>query len=403
MAADIKFSSSPPAESILLTSYMTRKSVARAQLPRVPFRTLLLLTAAFWLFVTLTNVLYGYSMQVNADQQFKVVLFVVWYERALQHLLLFPVLLVCFVASLRTGWAPPKRVLVQILLGGMFAALSYFAQELSETLIWGVLMPRDAGAIWAASFVTFFMTYSFGVLLVTAFAYYQRFRDAELRNSALEQGWSNARLAALRMQLSPHTLFNLLHTIRGHINQEPQIARSMVVQLADLLRRLLSAGQRDFSLLTEELAFVRLYLELQQQRFADRLKIVLTDYKDHSDIWIPSLILQPLVENAVVHGLAGHEATVLIRVEVQARDESVTLRVVNTIAKESSSAPDGIGLTNVRERLDVQFGAEASFTAARSAAQEWTAEITIPMLRERSQRPIPKPSVFNLSSSRWTS
>lgn len=376
---------------------MTRKSAARTQLPRVPFRVLLLLTAAFWLFVTLTDVLYGYSMQVNADKEFKVVLFVVWYERALQHLLLFPVLFVCFAASLRAGWAPVKRVLVQIVLGGIFAALSYYAQELSETLLWGVLMPREAGALWTASFVTFFMTYSFGVLLVTAFAYYQRFRDAEARNSALEQRWSNARLAALRMQLSPHTLFNLLHTIRGHINQEPQIARSMVVQLADLLRRLLSAGQRDFSLLMEELTFIRLYLELQQQRFADRLYIVLTEGKDHSDIWIPSLILQPLVENAVVHGLAGHEATVLIRVEVQTRDESVTLRVVNTIAKECKAAPDGIGLTNVRERLDVQFGAEASFIAARSGAEEWTAEITIPMLRELSQRPIPRPNVVNLS------
>jgi two-component system LytT family sensor kinase len=400
MAASIKSSSSLPAESTLLTSSVTRKSAARAQLPRVPFRVLLLLAATFWLFVTLTNVLYGYSMQVNADQRYKALLFIPWYVRVLQHLLLFPILFTCFAASLRTGWVPAKRVPAQILLGGMFAALSYYAVLLAETLIWGAPMPRQSlGALWSASFVMFFMTYSFGIVLVTGFAYYQRLRDAEVRNSTLEQGWTNARLAALRMQLSPHTLFNLLHTIRGHINQEPQIARSMVVQLADLLRRLLSAGQRDFSLLTEELSFIRLYLELQQQRFADRLYIVLTDGKGHSDIWIPSLILQPLVENAVVHGLAGHEATVLIRVEVQTRDESVILRVVNTIAKESTAAPDGIGLTNVRERLDVQFGAEASFIAGQSAAEEWTAEITIPMLRELSQRPIPRPNVVNLSSS----
>src|ERR1700735_3793482 len=114
------------------TSSMPRKRAARSQPPRVPYRILLALTAAFWLFVTLTDVLYGYTMQINADQQFKVVLFVVWYERALQHLLLFPILLACFAASLRTGWAPVGRVLVQILLGGTFAALSYFAQELSE-------------------------------------------------------------------------------------------------------------------------------------------------------------------------------------------------------------------------------------------------------------------------------
>ena len=305
------------------------------------------------------------------------------------------ILLLCFAASLRTGWAPVKRVLVQILLGGIFAALSYYAQELSETLLWGELMPREAGALWIASFVTFFMTYSFGVLLVTAFAYYQRFRDAEARNSTLEKGWANARLAALRMQLSPHTLFNLLHTIRGHINKEPQVARAMVVQLADLLRRLLSASQREFAPLPEELTFVRLYLELQQQRFAERLIIALPAAENHSDLWVPSLILQPLVENAVIHGLAGHEATVRVRVEVQIDDESVILRVVNTIAKERTAGPDGIGLNNVRERLDVQFGADASFTSGATASEEWTAEITIPTLRELSARP----SVSNLSGS----
>ena len=201
MVANLKSRSSLLSSVIAPTSSITLKKAAQNQLPRVSFKVLLVLTSAFWLFVTLTDVLYGYSMQLNADKEFKVVMFVVWYEGALQHLLLFPILLVCFAASLRTGWAPAKRVLVQIGLGGMFAAISYYAQELSETLLWGGLMPRQAAALWTASFVTFFMTYSFGVLLVTAFAYYQRFRDAEVRNSVLEQGWANARLAALRMQL----------------------------------------------------------------------------------------------------------------------------------------------------------------------------------------------------------
>jgi Histidine kinase len=399
MVANIKSGSSLLPSSITLALSTTPKTAARTQLPRVSFKVLFLLTAAFWLFVTLTDVLYGYTMQVNAGKRFKVVLFIVWYERALQYLLLFPILLVCFAASLRTGWAPVQRVLVQILLGGMFAALSYYAQELSETLLFGVLMPRAAGALWIASFVTFFMTYSFGVLLVTAFAYYQRFRDAEVRNSALERGWANARLAALRMQLSPHTLFNLLHTIRGHINKEPQVARAMVVQLAELLRRLLSASQREYASLPEELAFVRLYLELQQQRFAERLTIALPAVENHADLWVPSLILQPLVENAVVHGLAGHEATVLVRVEVQILDASVVLRVTNTMAKECTAGPVGIGLNNVRERLDVQFGADASFTAGPTGIEEWTAEITIPTLRELSARP----SVVDPSGPLWMS
>jgi hypothetical protein len=399
MVANIKSSSSPLPSSITLTPTARLKKAVGRQVPEVSFAVLLTLAAAFWLFVTLTDVLYGYTMQINADQVFKAVVFQNWSERILQHLLLFPILLVCFAMSLRIGWAPLTHLPAQIFLGGIFAALSYPAMELSEFFLWGALMPRAVGALWTASFVMFFMTYCFGVVLVTGFAYFQRLRNAEVRNSTLEQGWANARLAALRMQLSPHTLFNLLHTIRGHINKEPQVARAMVVQLADLLRRLLSASQREFVSLPEELTFVRLYLELQQQRFAERLSIVLPAVENHSDLWVPSLILQPLVENAVVHGLAGHEAAVVVRVEVEILDGSVILRVINTIAKEYAAGPDGIGLTNVRERLDVQFGADASFTARPTAIEEWTAEITIPTLRELDRRP----TIANPSESKWRS
>src|SRR5260221_13660252 len=182
-------------------------------------------------------------------------------------------------------------------------------------------------ALWLASFVSFLPSYGFGLALVTGLALYTRFRDSELKLAALEREWSTARLAALRMQLSPHTLFNLLHTIRGHIEWDPKGAQSMVVQLADLLRRLLNAGERDFSKLNDELQFVRLYLELQQRRFADRLTVVLPSGQDLPAVWVPSLILQPLVENAVAHGLAGPQGPVTVRISVRLAHEVLTRSV----------------------------------------------------------------------------
>ncbi len=184
------------------------------------------------------------------------------------------------------------------------------------------------------------------------------------------------------MQLSPHTLFNLLHTIRGYIEWDPKGAQAMVVQLADLLRRLLNAGERDFARLTDELHFASLYLELQQRRFADRLTVVLPPPSDIPAVWVPSLILQPLVENAVVHGLAGHEGAVRIEVEVRAEAETLTLRVVNTIAATRAVGAAGIGLANVRERLEVQFGERASFSAGPEGADLWVAQIRMPLLRD---------------------
>ena len=214
------------------------------------------------------------------------------------------------------------------------------------------------------------------------FAFYQRLRDSQLRSAALERALTRAHLAALRMQLSPHTLFNLLHTIRGQIAWDPPAAQAMVVQLGDLLRRLLNAGEREFSRLSDELQFVTLYLELQQRRFADRLTIEVPAREAQARAWVPSLILQPLVENAVVHGLAGHEGAVTIRVEARVEGEELTLRVINTVAPGKLGGHSGIGLANVRERLTVQFGERAGFDAGPGADGLWVAQIRMPLLRD---------------------
>ncbi|HEY0339919.1 MAG TPA: histidine kinase, partial [Steroidobacteraceae bacterium] len=245
---------------------------------------------------------------------------------------------------------------------------------------WGFWADEDL-PMWLATTTTFFLTYGFALTLVMGFAFYQRLRDAQLRSAALERALTAANLAALRMQLSPHTLFNLLHTIRGQISWDPAAAQSMIVQLGDLLRRLLTAGERDFSRLDDELHFVRSYLGLQQKRFADRLSVSVPQAAVVS-AWVPSLILQPLVENAVVHGLAGHEGAVMIRVEAVVHDEMLCLRVVNTIAPGKAQGCAGIGLRNVRERLAIQFGERASFSAMPGYDNVWIAEVRLPLLRD---------------------
>jgi LytS/YehU family sensor histidine kinase len=247
---------------------------------------------------------------------------------------------------------------------------------------WSEFIKGPEPAMWLGSATNFELTYGFCLALVTGFGLYQRFRDSQLRSAALERALTSAHLAALRMQLSPHTLFNLLHTIRGQIGWDPAAAQAMVVQLGDLLRRLLNAGERDFSLLTDELRFARLYLELQQKRFADRLTIWMADLDGIPTLWVPSLILQPLIENAVVHGLASHNGAVEIRVEVTVCGENLLLRVINTIAPNSIAGHDGIGLRNVRERLQVQFAERAKFTAAAADATNWIAEVRMPLLRD---------------------
>jgi Histidine kinase len=359
----------------------------------------------FWLYVTLSNVLYAYGMRTGLGRMTTLSLFAPWDARVLQHLLLLPFLLVSYWASLRIQWRPVLVAIpLQVVLAGVFAAIAYPAMILGELTVGGEAFHKEMMAhssepwadplvysLWLASFVNFLPAYGFGLALVTGSALFTRFRDSELKRTALEREWSAARLAALRMQLSPHTLFNLLHTIRGHIEWDPKGAQAMVVQLADLLRRLLNAGERDFSRLADELQFVRLYLELQQKRFADRLTVSLPENKDIFDVWVPSLILQPLVENAVVHGLAGHQGPVVVRVTVHREDGRLILRVANTRAADQAIGADGIGLRNVRERLAVQFEGRAGLAAGPSGT-EWISEITLPEIHDSSDLRSPQRS-----------
>lgn len=359
----------------------------------------LLILTVFWIYVACSNILYANTMQASilADIPTAKHVFASYCDRLVQHALLYPVLLLCVWASLRLGWQSLWRKLpLQVLLALVFAALAQPAMGVAEALLgseemshhvmskgtWMIWTGADV-PVWLATATTFMLAYGFALTLVMGFAFYQRLRDAQLRSAALERALTASNLAALRMQLSPHTLFNLLHTIRGHISWDPAAAQSMVVQLGDLLRRLLTAGERDFSRLDDELQFVRLYLGLQQRRFADRLSVSVTPSEGLVAAWVPSLILQPLVENAVVHGLAGHEGPVTIRVDAVLNDDMLSLRVVNAIAPgKLPSGGAGIGLRNVRERLAIQFGDRATFSATPGYDNVWIAEVRLPLLRD---------------------
>jgi hypothetical protein len=368
-------------------------------LDRLGWRPFLVIVCAFWLYATVSAVLYAYGMDASFASMTAKPLFASWRARVLQHLLLLPPLLGCYRLSLRLAWQPlGRRLAAQIGLGTAFALLArpalWAAMELvgeSEKMDhenWlGVLGWIDAEMMtsWLASFTDFLVRYGFGLALVTGFAVYKRYRDSEIRLAALEQQWGAARLAALRMQLSPHTLFNLLHTIRGQIAWDPAAAQAMVIKLADLLRRLLNAGERDFSRLADELQFVRLYLELQLSRFTDRLSISLPGVEGLPEVWVPSLILQPLVENAVVHGLAGHDGPVRVEIAVRIAGEELHLRVTNPTAAGPGTGREGIGLRNVRERLAVQFGERARLAAGPDGPATWAAEIVLPLSRESPQ------------------
>ena len=184
-------------------------------------------------------------------------------------------------------------------------------------------------------------------------------RAAEARTLARE-----AELQALRVQINPHFLFNSLHSISALATQDGVRAREMCVKLADFLRNSLGLGSRESIPLREELALAKSYLEVEQVRFGARLCVIEEIEAACQDCGIPALLLQPLVENAVKHGVAGMLEGSAIRLAVQRSGAAVSITLENGFDPEMPAPRNlGMGLEHVRRRLQVRYGEEASFDA----------------------------------------
>jgi two-component system, LytTR family, sensor kinase len=198
------------------------------------------------------------------------------------------------------------------------------------------------------------------LLIAHAVSYYRRFRERELRTAQLETQLAKAHLRALKSQLEPHFLFNTLHSISSLMLTDVTAADQMMSLLSDLLRMSLASAESQITTLSDELDFVNGYLEIEKLRFEDRLKVVLDIAPDTLDSQVPHLVLQPLVENAVRHGVSRLSSGGEIRIASSHDDRSLHLRVTDNgpgLAECADVPPHGgLGLGATRERLRTLYG-----------------------------------------------
>jgi sensor histidine kinase YesM len=201
-----------------------------------------------------------------------------------------------------------------------------------------------------------------------AFEYYRRFREQQLQAARLEllatqleTQLAQAQLHALKMQLHPHFLFNTLHAISALMDDDVKGARRMIARLSELLRLTLeNAGRQEVSLL-QELDALERYLEIEQIRFQDRLTVQLAVAPETLDASVPNLVLQPLVENSIRHGIAPRSSAGRIEIRAERRDGMIELQVIDDGPGLQSGAEEfneGIGLANTRARLRRLYGDE---------------------------------------------
>jgi signal transduction histidine kinase len=194
-----------------------------------------------------------------------------------------------------------------------------------------------------------------------AFRYYREARDRELQATQLSAQLSEARLSALRMQLQPHFLFNALNAVTVLVrDQRGDTAVRILDQLSDMLRQVLRTDRPHQIPLREELQLLRQYLEIEQVRFSDRLRVVYAVDDVALDALVPSLILQPLVENALRHGLTEQIGDAVLEISARRDGDMLELAVRDNGRGVAAGTPDGIGLENTRERLATLYGGRAS-------------------------------------------
>lgn len=211
--------------------------------------------------------------------------------------------------------------------------------------------------------------------------YHHRWREREVHAAELERALSEAQLQALKMQLHPHFLFNALNSIAALMHSDVEAADTMLVRLSDLLRRALDqAGAQEVSL-GQELDFLRPYLEIEKVRFQERLSVVFAIPPELLEARVPNLILQPLVENAIRHGIAPRTAPGHITVSAVREGETLHLEVRDNGGGlfEGRSPVEGIGLGNTRARLERLYGAAQSFTLVNLPEGGLSARVSLPL------------------------
>jgi signal transduction histidine kinase len=274
--------------------------------------------------------------------------------------------------------------------------LSVFVTAVGHVLMWlywgwGLGRPfsfERMGRFVVANFSEGVGIYLLIALTSYAFSYYRKFRESQVQTLKLEAQLSQAQLHALKMQLHPHFLFNTLHSISALLNKDTDSARRMITRLGDFLRLTLDNSGAQEVTLQKEIEFLSCYLEIERIRFQDRLVTRVEVPHQALDAKVPNLILQPIVENAIRHGIAPRSTPGLIEIGVEQQNGTLRIQVRDNGPglPEHRTAENlfqrGLGLANTETRLERLYGADHLFDFSNNPAGGLVVTLEIPFHKD---------------------
>ena len=230
--------------------------------------------------------------------------------------------------------------------------------------------------------VIHFLIFWMIVIATYVWSYYRRAQQRELQTAQLEALLAQTRLQMLSLQLQPHFLFNTLNTIAEMVHQEPATAERMIGGLSHLLRETLQAGAVERVSLGHELGLLHRYLDIQRARFGDRLQVTFAIADAARSAQVPGLLLQPLVENSIKHGIGARSGAGRISIAAQREGNALVIEISDDgRGLRDGAVVEGVGLSNCRARLAALFGSDSvGLTIANRDGGGAVVRITMPFL-----------------------
>src|SRR5688572_4807628 len=284
-----------------------------------------------------------------------------------------------------------RRVTIHAVASIVFSVLW---MVLRASIVTALQLTEGQRGFWAAFTFALVATFFFNVLIywviisiTHTWRLYHRDRDREVRTAELEGRLSQARLQALQMQLNPHFLFNTLHAISSLMHKDVDAADRMLIRLGDLLRYALESTEEQEVKLRQELDFLDRYIDIERARFGDRLAVEKDIAPDTYDALLPNLLLQPIIENAIQHGIEPHARPGKIALKAARDGNAMRLEVRdNGDGLPGGARPqEGVGISNSRARLQQLYGDQGHFQLANAPEGGLIVSIVVPWRTEQKR------------------
>ena len=271
-----------------------------------------------------------------------------------------------------------RRVIIMpLVLGAHIAttdtAIKYAQLDLGTSLI------AQAWLVYRIYVVFFLFVYFAAVVLYHSVSYHRELNATRLHTQALETLLAKSQLDSLRLQLQPHFLFNTLNTVSSLMTRDVALARRTLARLSDLLRETLRDSASHQVALASELEFLDVYIDIQSARFGYRLVIEKRIQPAAQRILVPRMLLQPLVENSIHHGMRDGDSPLVIRIEGSVDTDTLVLKVAdNGIGLRNRKLVENVGLSNTRERLEKLYGLDQEMIVDSSQGEGFSVTLRFP-------------------------